>query len=77
MLWLDQRARVAEFVAVPQGSVRRLHLPEPTEQFVEVSAGSVCEVAGAVGFTPSGAALICTASARGGRPRWRQAQIAA
>src|ERR1700730_14697590 len=74
----DERgAREAGGVAAPHGNVRWLAVPEAPQQFVDVSAGSFCRVAGSIGFTPSGEALVCTPSARGVRPRWRRAQIAA
>ena len=77
MLRNERDTRETGPVATPQSNVRRLPLAELPQHFVDVSTGSFCHVAGSIGFTASGETLVCTASARGVRPRWRRSQIAA
>jgi hypothetical protein len=73
----EREAREVGLVATPHGNLLQLPVSEPPHQFIDVSAGSVCHVAGSIGFTPSGEALVCTPSVRRVQPRWRRFQIAA
>ena len=76
MLRQEHDARAPGFATSP-GHVRQLLVAEPSRRAARVRPGTFCRVAGAVGFTPSGEALVCTASAEGVRPRWRHEQTAA
>ncbi len=79
--WWMVRVDRSERVARPSdaGSARVLALPiaEPLPQLASVRVGSFCRIPGSVAFSASGAALVCTASAHGARPRWRRSQTAA
>jgi len=77
--WLLRQERAARTtsLATSNGQARQLLLSAPSRRLVEVRAGSVCQVEGSTAFTPSGEALVCSASAEGVRPRWRPAQTAA
>jgi hypothetical protein len=77
MLREDHAIRTAELVATPHGQARRHPAPERQQQFVDVRAGSFCRVSGAIGFTRSGEAVVCTPSTLGIRARWRREQMAA
>jgi hypothetical protein len=77
MLRQERNARVAGFVATAPGHVSQLLVAEPSRRSSQVRAGTFCRVAGSVARTPSGEALVCTASAEGARPRWRREQTAA
>jgi uncharacterized membrane protein AbrB (regulator of aidB expression) len=77
MLRQERNARVAGFVATAPGHVSQLLVAEPSRRSAQVRAGTFCRVAGSVALTPSGEALVCTASAEGARPRWRREQTAA
>ncbi len=78
MLRGEREARAAGFVvATPHGHVRRLPVSELPQHVAYVSAGSFCRVAGSIGFSPSGATLVCTDSALGAQPRWRLFETAA
>ena len=68
MIQQERHARVAGFVATSPGHVSEL-VAQPSRREAQVRAGTFCRVAGSVAFTPSGEALVCTASAEGVRPR--------
>ncbi|MEX1007061.1 MAG: hypothetical protein WD271_04360 [Acidimicrobiia bacterium] len=77
MVRADRSVRDARPASATDADVRPLPGPEPEPQVALVRLGSYCRVPGSIGFAPSGAALVCTASAPGAPPRWRRFQTAA
>jgi hypothetical protein len=76
MVHSERVAREAGSAGTPRQRTRRPP-GTPGSGVADMSVGGFCEVAGSIGFAPSGTTLLCTASARGVQPRWRRAQTAA